>query len=315
MNRLLTVLLAIPLVSLLTGCQGNLVHVESDFTMRSDWKDFDRVTVRTRNGHVDLRCDAAQTEVSIRGVKKAGGLTIGEANDNLEALEIVAAPDPSDAKNLTIELRFPEELRNKSLGASFDIHVPQGCPAEIQTSNGRIVANGLKGRVRLESSNGRVNAEQIDGDVQIETSNGGVVARQIKGKLRAQSSNGRISIDGVTGDCTLETSNASLEIANVTGSIDAETNNGNVRIDSTPPAEGRVRAVSSNGSIVAWAPATMKGRLDLRTSNGHLTTNLGPATLGSPRWSQNALQADLNGGGQGQLFLHTSNGSITLNCR
>lgn len=303
------------LLAALAGCSASAVRVESDFTINVDWKSYDRVSVSTRNGFVDVSSSPGRSDVSVRGAKHARGATLEDANQNLELLEIVAAPDPHDPHCLQIALRLPDDVKINDAGAHFTISLPQACATQVQTSNGRVIAHDLAGQVNIETSNGRVAVNDVAGDVHAQTSNGAVLANRIQGKVRAQSSNGRIRIENVTGDCTVETSNAGLELVQVQGSIDAETSNGSVRIEAAPPVEGRIRVVSSNGSIEAWTPAGLKGHLDLRTVNGRLATNLGAATLTNPHWTDGTVVADLNGGGQGQLFLHTSNGAISLNCR
>src|SRR5271165_2882337 len=70
---------------------------------------------------------------------------------------------------------------------------------------------------RIQSSNGRIQVENLDGNARLRTSNGAIQVTDIKGELSAETSNGRIEIRGLEGNGSLHTSN---------GPIDAEASHG-----------------------------------------------------------------------------------------
>jgi DUF4097 and DUF4098 domain-containing protein YvlB len=310
--------LSIGLASLLlglTGCGSSPVRVTRDFSLDVPWQDYDRIIVRTVNGSVRLSHAEGAANATVSGSKQAGGLTLAEADRNVELLEVFADADPANPRRLLVELRYPDELRHRNIGASFVIGLPKPVGVDVSTGNGRIDADGLAGPALLHTSNGDVVLNRLSGDAEIRTSNGDVHARDVAGLLRAESSNGDIVVHGVGGDCSVETTNGGVEITQARGSIEVLTSNGRVRVEGQPPAEGRVKLVSSNGGIHATLPSSMKGKLDLSCSNGGVHTELGPMTLSRPHFSRRAIEAEMNGGGGGQIICRTSNGSITLNCR
>ena len=297
-----------------TGCGATPFRASESFALDLPWDDYQRIVVRTHNGHVELLADETET-IRVAGVKRAGGLTLAEARDNLDQVAIIAEPDAGDPTTFVIELEVPDSLRNKSIGASFDIRVPQPCAADIATDNGHIRFRGGKDSALLRTSNGRVTVEQVNGRVEAYTSNGLIHAVFITGDLRADTNNGRIIVDTIEGDCRLETSNGRIRVRKAGGSVRAITSNGSIAVTATPPPAGQVILRTSNGSITADLPPNLRGTLEIHTSNGRVSTNLDGVSLTGVRWSKRSFEAEMNGGGDGRISARTSNGSITLNCR
>jgi DUF4097 and DUF4098 domain-containing protein YvlB len=297
-----------------TGCHGTPFRASESFTLELPWDDYQRVVVRTHNGHVELLAHESD-DMCISSVKRAGGFTLAEAHDNLDQLTVIAEPDGSDPTTFVVKLDFPEALRHKSIGASFDIHVPQPCAADIATDNGHIRLRGGKDSALLRTSNGRITVEQVDGRVDASTSNGLVHAVHINGSLQANTSNGRLIADTIDGDCCLETSNGSIRVRKANGSVWAGTSNGRITVSATPPPAGEVVLRTSNGSISADLPPNLCGTLDIHAGNGRVSTSLGEIALTGVRWSKHSFEAEMNGGGEGRISARTSNGSIRLNCR
>jgi Putative adhesin len=313
MHRRIGVSLASAGALLATGC-ASLVTVREDFQHREAWENYDRLVVRTLNGGVDLDVNRGGGDVVISGQKQAGGLTIDDAQQNLAELSIDAHADEANPRTLIVELDYPEALRSKNIGASLTIRVPQPVAVDIATGNGRIVARNVR-ESQLHTSNGRVMASDIDGRLEVRTSNGRVEAERIAGDATLESSNGSVIARTIRGAARVDTSNGNVEIIDAHGDIDVDTSNGSIVVDAQPAEQGRVSLVSSNGGIRATLPQTLRGELRVSTSNGSLNTNLGNATLSHAQWSKRSLNAQLNGGGAGQVLARTSNGSVTLDCR
>ena len=296
-----------------SGC-GPAFHAKRGFLLDVPWEDYQRIVVRTRNGGVELSVEQGD-DMRIEGELRARGYTQAEADEILERLTIVAEPDAADPTTFLVELEYPDELRRRSVGARLNIRIPQPCAADITTNNGRIVARGLKGEIELHTSNGRIIAQEIVGGVRARSSNGRIHLRDVAGPVNARTSNGPILAEAIGGDCDLKTSNCSVEVRQARGSVLVTTSNGRIRVAAEPPEDGEVVLRTSNGSIHADLPAHIRGRLVLHTSNARVHTDMDTVTLRGPRWSRRSFEAEMNGGGPGRIFVRTSNGSITLNCR
>ena len=286
---------AIPLLAItvgLWGCAGNLVRASRDVSLTAPWQGYAKIVVQTSNGHVEV-ARGAGSAADISAKLSVGGVTLGEAEKRLEEMEIVAAPDSRDPTALLVKLEYPATLQPGSPGANLDIQIPAACAAEVCTDNGRICVYDV-GPVKLETNNGRIQAERI------------------AGKVDAQTSNGRIVLRDVNGDCRAETSNGSIEIrAARDGAIDASTSNGSIEVQAAPPPGGSVSLSTSNGAIEAVLPAKMTADLDAHTSLGDVDVDFGSASIQGLSHKHDCLHAKMNGGG-GQINASTSLGSITI---
>lgn len=314
MRFVLSLGIVVVMLAPLAGCEGARVRATETFSLSADWNAYQRVVVRTRNGRVHLERGASGSRIGIEGEKSARGATRGEATQNLTQLRVSAHHAEGDASTFVINLDYPETLRDKSIGASINITIPEACAADVVTSNGRVEAADMTA-VNARTSNGSVTLERIAGDADIVTSNGRINAVQIGGRLDARTSNGGVHAESIKGDCALVSSNGSVTALDVDGDIELTTSNGSIRLKASPDVDGRVKLNTSNGKIVAELPPDLHGTLSLHTSNGRVHTELDDAvTLSRARWTKWSFDADLNGGGDGVIYARTSNGSISLRC-
>ncbi|MCK4341336.1 MAG: DUF4097 family beta strand repeat protein [Phycisphaerae bacterium] len=293
MKRLLVISFTVAML-LAAGC-GTTFRATREFSFTEPWTGYERVEVRTRNGSVELR-SAAVDVIQISGTKRARGFTHADAESNLDRVSVHGGADAGRPDTFVIELRFPETLRHKSVGADIVVEVPEPCAAKIDTGNGSIHVAGLTGNVELDTSNGRILAEDLKGNLNADTSNGRIIAKRIEGRCRLDTSNGRIIVE------------------NVRGVVEADTSNGDIRADVAPPPDGRVELHTSNGSIHVTVPEGQGADLRLKTSNGRIKTMLGDATLQRVEVGKTSFRAQMNGGG-GVIVADTSNGSITIDLR
>ncbi|MFD4422502.1 DUF4097 domain-containing protein [Agromyces sp. NPDC058484] len=143
----------------------------------------------------------------------------------------------------------------RGCSVEYTIELPAGVDVRGSNSNGAIEVSGV-GEVEAQTSNGRIELEEIAGGIDVETSNGRIIGRDLNGDgVRASTSNGPIELElGEPQDVAASTSNGSIEL--------------------TVPAAGyRVSTETSNGRTDVEVPNDSAGEfsLDLRTSNGSIT--------------------------------------------
>ena len=293
----------------LAGCSGAFkATAPVDETVA--WAGFDRVLVRTANGSVTLE-PGDGPDVCITGERWARGTTPEDAEENLARVKLHVGPDEAHPDTLVVELRYPEELRHRGVGASLSLALPEACGADVQTGNGAIRARRLRGGVTLRTSNGRIEVTDADGPVRADTSNGAVTLTDIRGAATVDTSNGSVTLRNVQGDAELATSNGRIDVTGLVGSLVADSSNGTIAAEVAPPASGRVRLRTSNGGVRLALPAALAADLRLSTSNGRVTARLPEGVLKERRRGKTHLDGTLNGGGCA-VSADTSNGAITL---
>ncbi|CQR53886.1 DUF4097 family beta strand repeat-containing protein [Paenibacillus riograndensis] len=181
-------------------------------------------------------------------------------------------------------------LSNIHIGFNFkdpylNVSLPSNLAVEVETSDGSIEAGNLQSGIEADTSNGRLDIHDVAGGVDAHTSNGTITAQNVKGEVKLVSSNGAMSL------------------GNIDGSLYAKSSNGKITINSG--ITGEWKCSSSNGKIIAGVPAATDATITADTSNGSLKGNVswdgsdghGTAVLGS---------------GTHKVSLSTSNGSVTV---
>lgn len=307
-------LLLLPVLSLFsTGCGMTLFHASENYREEANWADYSRVKARTINGDISI-APGAGPGIVVEGRLHAGGITLAEAQSNLEALQVRVAPDEADPRILAIDFVYPEELRNRNIGADLVIHAPESCAVDLNTGNGTVVASDILGPSTMRTSNGNVKATRVNGPLVISTSNGSIESETVDGALEARTSNGNVIARSITGDCKLISSNGRIQAMAVVGGVSADTSNGGIVVQAAPSHGANFDLDTSNGSIRVTIPANLSLDLDLAASNGRVLTELGDAPITQLHMSRQSLAGKLNGGGAGKLYARTSNGSVTLTC-
>jgi DUF4097 and DUF4098 domain-containing protein YvlB len=297
--------LAAPLL-LLAGCEdwgvGVFDHAyHEDFHYNYPLNSGGMVEVENSNGSVEIS-GWDKNVVDIDGTKYAS------SEDRLRAIHIDIS---QSSGSVTIRTITPHDWHGNG-GAKYVIHVPRR--VELQ---------------RIESSNGAIRVDTIEGAVRLKTSNGGIEASRVQGSLEARSTNGTVDVTDVAGDTTLHTSNGSIRAEVRKGQFVAGTSNGSItarlleadshpvalessngRIDLTMDAAREVRASTSNSSITVHMPPSVGANLRAHTSNSTISADFDVSVHGG-LLSKTHLEGTIGAGGP-LLDLGTSNGPIKL---
>ena len=131
--------------------------------------------------------------------------------------------------------------------------------------------------------------------------------------LKIENTNGAIEASDVRGSHRIETTNGHIKLARCAGDVDAETTNGSIEAELTTVNTGRgMRLETTNGHITTSLPRTFAARINAANTNGSIETDLPITTVGSH--DKHSLVGTVNGGGP-ELRLRTTNGSIHIETR
>ena len=233
------------------GCSMYPVSASAPFSERAEWKGIDTLDVETRNGSIEVVCEAQRDDVTIAGERRARGKSYDDALAVAEGIEIEAAPDAARPGVLRVAARCEGIDPDRGPGASFRIAMPRGAALRLSTGNGTVEVRSAAGEVDVRTSNGRVMLTDIEGNVRAETSNGAVFARNVTGDVDLRSSNGRIELVGVgNAHVRAATSNGSISAVAVRGNVHLRSSNGRIELQCAElPDPPQVRVVTSNGDV------------------------------------------------------------------
>jgi Putative adhesin len=244
------------------------------FAHADDWsKTYDltgkpELAVEVRDAHVRIEAwqqNKIEAHVTTRGWHIGGG--------DLEIVE--------QQQGNTVHLSVKEPHRTGfSIGLDarrieLEIRMPRSAKVEVHSSDGNVMAKGLEGDFDFTTSDGKIELEDIAGN------------------LRAHSSDGSMRVSGRFDGLELRTSDGRIEFEARPGSQLREA--------------WEVR--SSDGSVRLKIPGDLAADLELHTSDGSITSNIPIVVEGS--FSHHNLRGKINGGGN-RLTVHTTDGSVTL---
>ena len=171
------------------------------------------------------------------------------------------------------ERGFPLFALGRSPSADLEVTVPFTTRLDLRSSNGSIQLQWVHESGAIATSNGKIVLESVKGNFHVRTSNGSVTIRQAEGSFDVQTSNGAISFLG------------------------------------TMAPGGHNRLVTSNGSVTVTLETEPNIAVDAATNNGSISTTL--PILTTTTGSKTRLIGTI-GGGEADLTIRTSNGSVTI---
>jgi hypothetical protein len=197
------------------------------------------------NGGIDVRGESRGDTLVL--AKVTGQATdMGRAKQIADAVRVTAQPDRVSADG-------PNNLgRRESWHVSYRLLVP------------------TVSSLALSSTNGGINIEGVDGDVEFKTVNGGVKLVNMAGNVRGRTSNGGINVElegpGWKGEgLNVETSNGGVHLRideQYSAHLEASTHNGGYNIDFPMRVQGRIDREIKTDLGSGGAP------IRIRTHNG-----------------------------------------------
>lgn len=181
----------------------------------------------------------------------------------------------TSGEKLTVEIDKPRLVPHQSVSVSLDVKVPNETNLLLDTHNGAVTVDNIKGKVNGTTHNGTIRTSHISGRTKLKTHNGNVICEEIVGDSWGSTHNGNIRI-----------------------SYD---------VDAAPVCE--ISLTTHNGSIDLKAPPNLSAVVNLSTHNGSIRTEI-PITLTGTVNKRN-LRGKI-GEGLGKLKLETHNGSIKI---
>ena len=214
--------------------------------------------------------------------------TWGERNIDIDVDERVRARDQEMAEELADEVRLSSRRRGSELVIELDygdlyhmrkyyysgleVRLPSDIALELNTTNGKIEIDAMNREVEAGTTNGSVHLESCRGGAKLSTTNGKIETGPVSGNLEAHTTNGSLSIRGVSGDIDAGTTNGGITLTDARGSsfrVRASTTNGRV---SAYLEDSRFRGeYNRRHTFLEGAYGDGRYRVHLRTTNGGIT--------------------------------------------
>jgi hypothetical protein len=262
MRRILCVL-TVAIVA--ASCSHGRTYPSRTFTWSGDAAPGTTVNVRNIDGSIAV-VPAADGKLSVDAVIVNAAPSAVEVKQAAVGTEIyfctLFQPKAGDScgpgghKHDVAVFPFSFFSRSHEHTVRYTLHVPSNVTVDLETVNGRIAAQNIDGNVRATTVNGEISVSTTKGTVNAETVNGSIIA-----------------------------SMASL------------------------PDSGNVHLETVNGSITSVIPEGIGGSIDLQNANGTISANYPNAVPDSSDKHHMRIKLDDRGR---RVTLETVNGSVNL---
>ena len=215
----------------------------------------------------------------------------------------------TDGPQFRIKTEFEDKAR-WTVSVDMTIHVPSYIfVTDIETSNGDIDLEGLQGDLDVDTSNGDACIKDHNGSVDVHSSNGDVNLNNIRGNAYAYTYNNDITMRDVTGETKATSGNGRIDIRDVWTVRKAHTSNGAIYLRFQNMSAEGCEVESSNGNVAVYLPPDTAFRFYLDTSNGNIEVH--GFSVKYDESDSDYKKGDVNGGGP-KLDVDTSNGDIDI---
>ncbi|QNI32061.1 DUF4097 family beta strand repeat protein [Alloacidobacterium dinghuense] len=180
---------------------------------------------------------------------------------------------------------------------TVDVETPGTLNLDAKTSDGNLNARDLQGDLQLHTGDGNVDLNNLHGSLRLTSSDGNLTIQNATGTIEARSSDGHMKVDGNFSAVQLHTSDGELDFALAQGA----------------QLTAASRIESSDGRVTIRVPHDLAADLDISTSDGRIDCSL-PITMDhydSRGDSGHHIRGKLNAGSV-PLTIHTSDGNVTI---
>jgi DUF4097 and DUF4098 domain-containing protein YvlB len=119
--------------------------------------------------------------------------------------------------------------RGGRIESDLKLTIPEGCSLTLRNRRGPVVVSGLGAGAEIETSQGEVEVENVRGGLRARTSHAAIRARGLSGRVELRNRHAEIDARNLEGDLTAETGNAAIVVEDVQGAVILENRNGSVR--------------------------------------------------------------------------------------
>jgi len=245
-----------------------------------------RVRVQTDDGSVRVSTgDIKQVEIRVvyTGYKLDRDLRVS-TSQNGDAVEVTAKTNGGSWFNFGV--------RHTSL--RVEVHMPKDADLDVNTGDGSVEADSINGNLDVRTGDGHITVQGAKGSIRLHTGDGHIEGREMDGRADITTGDGHVNVEGRFDALNIKTGD---------GSVTARASKG-----STVSAPWNIH--TGDGNVDLELPGELQANLDASTHDGRIS--LGIPVLVEGTFSSTKIFGKMNGGGQ-PIVVRTGDGSIHLN--
>ena len=279
--------------------------------------------VSTGSGNITITTGGSG-QVHISGRIRANHWSDSDAESRVRQLE-QNPPIVQSGSSIRVGHTENSDL-TRNISISYEIIVPVETEVRSHTGSGNVRVEGTQGELNAESGSGSLEIRRIGASVRAHTGSGNVVLDDVHGTAKVHTGSGSIraeritaGFDGETGSGSIElratgpgavraeAGSGSVELHGVSGSLNAQTGSGTIEAEGAP--EGPWVVHTGSGSVRLRLPQQASFELDAHTGSGHINANHPVTVQGIV--GHHDLRGKVGGGGV-PVEVHTGSGNIDI---
>ncbi|HEX2187911.1 MAG TPA: DUF4097 family beta strand repeat-containing protein [Longimicrobiaceae bacterium] len=180
----------------------------------------------------------------------------------------------------------------------------------VNTASASVAAAGTRGSLTVDVGSGSVSVERAEGDVDVDTGSGSVRLAEVRGRrLRVDTGSGSVTGSGLSAEeVVVDVGSGGVNLSGVrAGSLEVDTGSGSVQLALAAPAR-RVVVDTGSGGVRLAVPESFGAEVEIDTGSGGITVDV-PAQAQTVRRTHYRGRI---GDGRGQVEIDTGSGSVRI---
>ncbi len=169
----------------------------------------------------------------------------------------------------TLKISYKSENKESIEQEKRFIHLkgPENLQISIRNTSGLIGVSQVSAReTKLSVSSGKINVQQVRGNLILKANSGKIEASEIEGDLSCTITSGVAEITQVSGNANINANSGSLKITDIQGLVNAKISSGNLRLENV----GELGQITVSSGSVRAVDCGLGGKTSLEGSSGSI---------------------------------------------
>src|SRR5437870_3808622 len=149
---------------------------------------------------------------------------------------------------------------NGSRSFRIEVRMPSDADLQVETGDGRVDVEAINGNVDIHTGDGHIRLEGARGDIRLRSGDGHIETYRLEGQLNASSGDGHITAEGRFDRLKIETGDGSVQVRALPGS----------KVSSPWTIH------TGDGSVALSLPDNLQANINAHTNDGHITLGIPP---------------------------------------
>lgn len=169
-------------------------------------------------------------------------------------------------------VRSAPEMPLRIVPLAVTVTAPAGSRLAARTGAGGLTVTGRAGWAALRTGTGRVQAGDVDGDLDVNAGSGDVSVGAVRGRARVRTGSGDITVEATSAPIDVKAGSGDVQIGRLDGDLGARTGSGDVRV--IDAVSGQSDVTTGSGDIIIAVHPGVVAEVDLSSGSGTARSDL-----------------------------------------